>query len=235
MHESEELLALRAENQSLQERVGYLTGELKEVARFSLMAYMEANEARQEFEAKSHEDTLTGLDSRLGFEQKVVKTLTEELPEQLEGRNTNTNTYAVIFADIDRFKLVNDRFGHDEGDRVLHKVAECFRAQDIIIPGRRQARWGGEEIVMALPWTDEAGALVVAERVRHTIESLVKTPDGEPVTASLGVAEGDISEVKKLGWEAISTTIGHADHALYRAKDSGRNKVISYHSLDQDT
>ena len=122
-------------------------------------------------------------------------------------------------ADIDHFKKINDRHGHQAGDRVLAEVAQCLRksVRDVDIGGR----YGGEEFVVLLPETLPPQALLVAERVRHAVSDLKITSESEriPVTISLGLA-GDQSP------ESLSALIKTADAALYRAKESGRNRVV---------
>ena len=122
-------------------------------------------------------------------------------------------------ADIDHFKKINDRHGHQAGDRVLAEVAQCLRksVRDVDIGGR----YGGEEFVVLLPETLPPQALLVAERVRHAVSDLKITSESERilVTISLGLA-GDQSP------ESLSALIKTADAALYRAKESGRNRVV---------
>jgi len=118
--------------------------------------------------------------------------------------------------DLDHFKNVNDTFGHLAGDRVLRGFCEiarnCLRATDTL------GRWGGEEFVALLPETGLKGAQILADRLRVTLEGL--RFDGEiKVTASMGVAgyrEGD----------ELAALLGRADAAMYRAKQSGRNRVV---------
>jgi two-component system cell cycle response regulator len=138
--------------------------------------------------------------------------------------------FAVMLLDIDRFKLVNDRFGHAAGDAVLVEVArrlrENLRAVDLV------ARIGGEEFMVALPETDTETAWVTAERLRALIQNLpVRLPDGSgeiAVTISVGVALGQGRAVPSddTGLETeVKVLIDQADKALYGAKASGRNTV----------
>jgi two-component system cell cycle response regulator len=158
-------------------------------------------------------DPLTGLLNRRAFNQWM----------EHEGPRAHRYAHPLSLAllDIDHFKSVNDRHGHDAGDAVLVKVAlvvrESLREADIV------ARWGGEEIVIALPDTDHDGALRACERVRAAIEAArITTPSGSTlaVTASIGVAS-------LLKAEQMAALVARADAAMYRAKAGGRNRVVS--------
>jgi diguanylate cyclase (GGDEF)-like protein len=128
---------------------------------------------------------------------------------------------SLVMLDIDDFKQVNDRFGHQQGDRVLAEVARVLResSREIDSP----ARYGGEELAVVLPQTDLEGAYQLAERVRQGIESLdLGLDDGRGtlrVTASLGVASlpESASEPRRL--------LAAADAALYEAKRAGKNRT----------
>lgn len=124
---------------------------------------------------------------------------------------------SVILVDVDHFKRINDLFGHQQGDQVLQKVAECLkqttRGSDIVF------RYGGEEFVILLSNTPEEGAFQLAERVRHAVEHLQLSDDrAQRVTASFGVATLDMSESKE-------SLLHRADLAMYNAKQQGRNQV----------
>jgi diguanylate cyclase (GGDEF)-like protein len=127
-------------------------------------------------------------------------------------------SFAVIMADLDHFKLVNDTYGHPAGDQVLREVAailagECRRSD---LP----ARYGGEEFVIILPTHHAQGAMVMAERCRRKIqEARIHARGAEiRVTASFGVADSD-------GHASCEEVIQDVDKALYQAKQAGRNRV----------
>lgn len=151
-------------------------------------------------------DELTGLGNRRSLQSVARTVAARPLPRR---------PFAVLMLDIDHFKAVNDRHGHDRGDAVLVDVARCLqrnaRQSDAAI------RYGGEEFVMVLLDADLAQAKAVAERLR---EDVFRTQPGQlPVTVSVGVAAAlgpndDLYEVLK-----------RADDALYRAKAAGRNAV----------
>lgn len=141
-----------------------------------------------------------------------------KLPSIVNGRAfdfDNVDDVSVLMADIDYFKHINDTYGHDKGDEVLKSVANvikgCTRSNDYII------RWGGEEFVVIMPNCPIEQAVNVAERIR---EKVAATDNGVcPVTISLGVARYD-------GFN-YENAITAADKALYEAKESGRNRVVS--------
>ncbi len=155
-----------------------------------------------ELRSAAHTDPLTGLGNRRGLEA-VLKTLA-----------ARRRPFAVVALDIDFFKRVNDRYGHDMGDRVIAGLAGLMRAQARQDDGL--FRLGGEEFLVVMPETDLAGAVRIAERLRAAMEN-TRMLEGAAVTLSAGVAVWD-------GGDAEST-LKAADQALYRAKQGGRNRV----------
>lgn len=127
---------------------------------------------------------------------------------------------AMVFVDLDHFKAINDTYGHEAGDTVLHAVAQCLKAasrgSDVI------GRIGGEEFSLMLADTDRAGALRLAEKIREEIEALMPCVCGINlrVTASIGVA-GLRPEHK-----SVNDIQNKADQAMYLAKRNGRNMVV---------
>ncbi|MDQ1683082.1 MAG: hypothetical protein QOH99_1623, partial [Frankiaceae bacterium] len=119
--------------------------------------------------------------------------------------------------DIDRFKRVNDDFGHAGGDAVLRAVGSALRAS--VRQSDFAARIGGEEFVVVLPDADAEGAGVVAGRVRLAL-SLVVLPDGRPLTASFGIAVVAPSDA------GADSLMHRADEAMYLAKQAGRDRVM---------
>jgi len=130
----------------------------------------------------------------------------------------------LIMLDIDNFKRVNDTYGHMQGDLVLREVARVLRESSREID--EPARYGGEEMAVALPGTDLEGAYLFAERVRRSIESLeLPLIDGDGslrVTASFGAA-ALAPDQPKADKDAL---VASADAALYRAKRSGKNRTV---------
>lgn len=134
--------------------------------------------------------------------------------------------FAVMVLDLDRFKSVNDTFGHAAGDKVLVEIAGRFRSNlrgvDLV------ARMGGEEFLVALPDTSVETARIAAERLRRVVEECPVTLDGGDqvsVTLSIGLAIGGGPEAAASGTETIEALIARADHALLQAKARGRNTV----------
>ena len=156
-------------------------------------------------------DPLTALCNRRGFMERAKPVRAAAQSEQ--------RPLSVVLLDIDHFKSINDRHGHDAGDRTL--VAVASRLRTLSRPGDVLARWGGEEFVVLLPDTPHAAALVFAERLRASLADMaVAVADGSIVhiTASLGVAES----APGIDLEGI---LREADAALYFAKQAGRNRV----------
>ncbi len=158
-------------------------------------------------------DALTGLANR----RRIVEYLDTSLATDPSsgGDPGGAAELSVVLFDIDHFKAVNDRYGHDVGDEVLKRIAssaaEGLRSTDLI------GRYGGEEFVIILPETDAATALQIAERVRARIES--SRHDCQPmVTVSLGIAS-------TRGKDSGNVILKRADVALYAAKGAGRNRL----------
>lgn len=124
----------------------------------------------------------------------------------------------LMMLDIDYFKKINDSYGHNIGDDVLRKVAKVIqipvRNVDIV------CRWGGEEFVFLLPTVDEEQALIIAEKLRQTVEDY-EMPNGIKVTVSIG-----ITALKQN--DALEEVVSRADHALYDAKRQGRNRSVLF-------
>ena len=158
-------------------------------------------------------DQLTGLGNRREFD--------DQLKFMLDQTDRFGGSCALVMADVDHFKAVNDRFGHASGDKVLEAVAQTIRDQ--LRSTDCGARVGGEEFAVILPQTTEQGALELAERLRANIEAkTVRLPDRNiNVTSSFGVA------MYFAGGGAVKRDqlFAAADGALYKAKDAGRNCV----------
>jgi diguanylate cyclase (GGDEF)-like protein/PAS domain S-box-containing protein len=125
---------------------------------------------------------------------------------------------SVLLLDIDFFKKFNDTHGHDQGDRVLQAVGAAMKSS--IRDYDSACRYGGEEFVLILPETDQKGAIIVGERLRLAIEAMVV--DGLHVTISLGAATYPMLKVAK-----AQTLLEAADAALYKAKEGGRNRLVT--------
>jgi len=164
---------------------------------------------------KAQIDGLSGLWNRRYFDQRLLQEFSEAQRHQ--------RPLSLIICDVDRFKRLNDQFGHPFGDRVVERVAQILssgRGSDIA------CRYGGEEFGVILPSTPLERALEVAERHREGIESQMWT--GQPdlvVTTSFGVAD-----LQRLDPGAsMKDLVEAADAALRNAKNSGRNRVENAH------
>ena len=173
--------------------------------------------AREQLRQEASHDHLTGLWNR--------RAATEALRRDLARAGRAGEPLAVLLADLDRFKSINDTWGHSAGDSVLVETARRLRA--CIREGDTVARWGGEELLMVLPGADEEVASEIAERARLAICGEPYMVGGEPmelagsllpVTTSVGVAVASSGE----GWDDL---LRRADEALYRAKRMGRDRV----------
>jgi diguanylate cyclase (GGDEF)-like protein len=182
--------------------------EIREVAAASLQIAAMIENAR--LFALATRDSLTGLLRRPVFD--------EQLETETARFGRGGSVFAVLMADIDNFKRVNDTFGHPMGDRVLRAVSTAIRSHtresDIV------SRYGGEEIILLLPNTDSEGALAIAEKLRAAVAG-VAVAEGELIlraTVSVGVAviEPEMTP---------SRLVALADEALYQAKNLGKNRV----------
>lgn len=182
----------------------------------SLLTREYANEGLLTF---AFTDFLTGLKTRGYFEQ--------QLEMEIKRAERKKTPMALLMVDIDHFKQLNDHYGHHVGDQVLRDVAA------ILMKDMREidtvARYGGEEFVLILPETGEAGAMLVAQRLRRAVEQarfFAGSPNApEHLTISIGVAifDNDAQFKREL--------IEAADAALYSAKNTGRNSVILHSDL----
>jgi diguanylate cyclase (GGDEF)-like protein len=159
---------------------------------------------------QSSHDKLTGTYARRIGE--------EMLNLQFGNARRNKRPLSLVFVDLDDFKKVNDRYGHDEGDRVLRTAAQSLlsglRQGDLVI------RWGGEEFLIVMPDTDTPGAMTAIRRLR--VEGLGVRPDGNPQTASIGIAEC-ITEAPETSTQLVEI----ADHRMYIAKQAGKDCVCT--------
>lgn len=186
--------ALLKLNASLQEQIDQATYQLSESNRF--------------LQDLTVTDALTGISNRRAFEHS--------LEELMERARRYSDFFSMLIFDIDNFKLLNDQFGHDMGDRVLkdlvERIAGVVRNVDVF------CRWGGEEFTILMPKTDRDGALHMAERCRRVVADELFDEVGA-VTISVGVTcflEGDNER----------RFFKRADDALYQAKAEGKNRVV---------
>ncbi len=168
-------------------------------------------ESQSALQHEASHDRLTGLWNR--------GTILDHLARELSRTRREGGSMSVLLADIDRFKHINDTYGHSAGDQVLCEISRRIRSplRDYDTAGR----YGGEEFLLVLPGTDAGKARVVAERLREHVHATPVT--GESFTHEVSVSIG-VACTYAVGFE--STALIHvADQALYRAKAAGRNRV----------
>jgi diguanylate cyclase len=173
-------------------------------------------------EERARTDTLTGLPNRRALDEffRVAQIAAMEKDDPL----------SVLLIDIDHFKRFNDDFGHGVGDQVLRLMAKVLRerVRDIDLP----ARYGGEELIAVLPGADLTTCAAVAERIRRSISECGitgrTTGDALPgITVSIGVGQFQLGE-------SMADLIDRCDRALYVAKRTGRNRVVTENELDRE-
>lgn len=184
---------------------------------------LKIKQLKNEIKVVSTTDELTGLYNR------------PYLHQRLEAELSRAKRYNIpltcILIDIDFFKVVNDIYGYDWGDVLLKEISEILqrhaRKEDIV------TRYGDEEFIVVLPSTDEENAYIFAERLRKDVEKLEFKPEGEeerhPVTVSGGIASYPFASSLD---ESAHTLIRYAEHALYNAKNRGRNKIIQFSQIN---
>ncbi len=172
---------------------------------FTEVTTMEAE--KKEFRQKAYTDELTQIRNRTYFEEKFST--------EIDRCKIQNNSLGFMMLDIDKFKDVNDTYGHQIGDDILVEIAQLIesktRKSDIF------ARWGGEEFVMILPDTTLKDTRAVAQNLRGFIESHTFVNDLK-ITCSFGIAELEKDDRQK-------SIMKRADDALFRAKEAGRNRV----------
>lgn len=202
--------------------VGYILYEQKRLNRnLKASAYREGRlrklndslkEKNVEFAELAHRDSLTGARNR-----NAVRDWLDQMSQQVRW---GKQTFSVIYIDIDYFKKVNDKLGHQTGDDILREfvliVTGAIKNTDFLV------RWGGEEFVVFCPNHNAQQATEKAEHIRKTVEHHLWCHN-ESLTCSFGVTE--------MKDERITEVIARADDALYKAKNAGRNKVITSVSI----
>jgi diguanylate cyclase (GGDEF)-like protein len=158
-------------------------------------------------------DALTGLPNRRAAELRFA--------EEIARARRDDSGFAVAIADLDRFKLINDNFGHDVGDEILRQVSHAMR--EALREGDWIARWGGEEFILFLHHSSGEEAFAAAERVRLAVKAspCVTKSGNVEITSSFGIGEF------QLGDADMSRTLSEADGCLYEAKRRGRDCVVA--------
>lgn len=166
-------------------------------------------EAAAELKTRADHDALTGLANR--------SLLLQRLDEALSRAMANNRLVGVLFLDLDRFKVVNDSLGHAAGDELLVEVAR--RLATIVRPGDTIARLGGDEFVVIIDMEHDSESVLAADRLRRVISEPIRLgSEAMVVTTSIGIAVSD-------GSDPAQDLLRDADTALYRAKDTGRDRA----------
>ncbi len=188
-----------------------------------IKALLKTFEIKKELVKSAICDELTGLYNR--------KYLHHRLDAEISRSKRYGTPVSCLLLDIDYFKIVNDMYGYDWGDILLKKIAQMLNAlvrkEDVL------TRYGDEEFIVILPETTEQQAMIFAERFRSDVEKMEFIPANEeerhPITISGGIAsfptDGDIEENS-------NTLIRYAEHALYNAKQSGKNKIVEFSKMN---
>lgn len=188
-----------------------LNKQLQEADRSKDLVIKELKEVKEKLLLSSNIDPLTGLYNR--------RYMMDRISDEVNRYRRNKTPFCIMVADIDYFKEINDRFGHDCGDEVLQTISNLINAEIRNID--TLSRWGGEEFLILLPETQLYSARSVAERIRQSILKNIFSYENATfhLTMTFGLAtyEND---------QTIKETIKKADNALYQGKLAGRNRII---------
>jgi diguanylate cyclase (GGDEF)-like protein/PAS domain S-box-containing protein len=203
------------EREEMISKVKNIAAELQRNNEILKLEIAQRKEAEELLRRLSSLDGLTDIPNRRYFD--------EYLEREWQRAERNSSPLSLIMTDIDYFKAYNDTYGHQGGDDCLKKVAIALK-NTLKRPGDFVGRYGGEEFAVILPETDTEGALVVAEALRKSVESLniehVNSSISKYVTISLGVAI-----IIPTTGTTPAILVNFADQALYDAKQQGRNRV----------
>jgi diguanylate cyclase (GGDEF)-like protein len=180
---------------------------------------LESALARERLKQAGLTDQLTGVQNRRYFDHRC--------PVEISQARRYRHALACMFLDIDRFKRINDVYGHPSGDEVLRNVAASIQAQ--LRAGDTVARYGGEEFVVLLPQSELHHACMIAERIRVAIErQAFYAVSGQPIKATVSIGVAMLPrELSGENAELAEALVAAADKALYEAKHGGRNCVKS--------
>ncbi|MBF0264922.1 MAG: diguanylate cyclase [Gammaproteobacteria bacterium] len=194
----------------IQSLIPYLQPYLREAA-----PVIETKRLMSTLKESNLRDAMTGLNNRR-FLEEYVETMVANIERQ-------KSSISILMLDLDYFKQVNDKYGHDVGDKVLVELSKVLvksvRSSDLVI------RYGGEEFVIILQNTQKGYAEQVAEKIRSAVEEMQVQTQGVVIKKTISIGMADFPEDSDTFWQ----TLKFADVALYKAKDSGRNQSIHFH------
>lgn len=203
---------LRRARDELGIRVEQRTQDLKEVNERLSREIADRIRAEQALEVTALTDPLTGLHNR--------RAISDHLRHQAIQCEREKSEFALLLADLDSFKGINDTYGHGAGDQILMEMSSLFRrsvrGQDLV------SRWGGDEFLFLLPKTDIRGGFLLAEKICRTVAEKTYSADGKEIRLSTSIGVSVYSPGHNL-----EDCIKAADQALYRAKAKGRNQVAA--------
>jgi diguanylate cyclase (GGDEF)-like protein len=204
-----QLVVKGEEKARLRAALPYINVYLREAA-----PVLEARRLTEALKESSLRDPMTGLNNRRYLEEYV-----ESLLANVRRRKVHL---AIMMLDLDYFKMVNDSYGHDAGDSVLKALSQILkqsvRASDMVI------RYGGEEFLIVLQEATGAAADQVAENIRHAVEKMRVNVGGVMLQKTISIGLADYPSDSNTFWQAVK----FADVALYRAKQTGRNRVVRF-------
>lgn len=221
-----ELIGARAAAQALALNLSQANRELLD-AQAQLRAQTQAVEAsNRALNLLSQTDPLTGLGNRRMLEHQFAR-WSPAPPDRAAGHQGSA-TVSLLLVDADHFKLINDQWGHDEGDRVLVQLAHALQASvrrsDLVI------RHGGEEFVIFLPDADAVVAARVADNIHAAVARIFPGQRPQPLTVSIGA----VTVVHERDTLALDSLVHMADTATYQAKARGRNRTVAALPPTQD-
>jgi diguanylate cyclase (GGDEF)-like protein len=185
--------------------------EKEKIESDQLIVIDELNKVKTELEQLSIRDPLTSLLNRRGIEVYLEDNYNRFLRYGVE--------FSVILCDLDKFKVINDQFGHDIGDKALIHVSEileaCLRKVDVV------GRWGGDEFIIVVENSSECNVSIMSEKIREEVNSKTLNIDDRSIRISITLGIAKIKENM-----SISKLISNADEALLKGKESGGNKIV---------
>ncbi|MDR1349780.1 MAG: diguanylate cyclase [Zoogloeaceae bacterium] len=204
-----QLVVKKEKQEQVRAALPYINVYLREAA-----PVLEARRLTETLKESSLRDPMTGLNNRRYLEEYVETLLANVRRQQIH--------LAIMMLDLDYFKMVNDNYGHDAGDAVLKALSQVLkqsvRASDMVI------RYGGEEFLIVLQDTSEPDADQVAENIRRAVEKLRVNVGGAMLQKTISIGLSDYPADSSTFWQAVK----FADVALYRAKQTGRNRVVRF-------